>query len=170
MGIGIGANDAANAWGTCVGSGAIPLLQAVVLGGLMDWLGATTLGAGVSDTIKSGVARIDDQRCWACGYCDSRMSLYMLGMMCALAATAVFLLLASFTAMPVSTTHAVVGAIVGVTLVGTAGRGCSVGAGLPSIAASWVISPLFSGTIGAAMYYLLHRFVLMAPGAAPCHA
>ena len=88
----------------------------------------------------------------------------MLGMMAALLATSVFLLLASYTAMPVSTTHAIVGAIVGVTWVGT-GSKCRVGAGLPRIALSWVISPLFSGVIGAGMYFVLHRFVIMAAGA-----
>lgn len=73
---GIGANDAANSWGTSVGSGAITVTQAVILGGIMEWLGALGLGYGVAKTIK-GTSKTDDPQCWACGYCDSEMSLYM---------------------------------------------------------------------------------------------
>ena len=55
-----------------VGSGALPLRAAVVLGGAMEWLGAVSLGAGVAKTIK-GTTSIHDPSCWACGYCDSTM-------------------------------------------------------------------------------------------------
>merc|ERR1719361_2280631 len=55
MAFGIGSNDAANSWGTSVGSDAIPLKYAVVVGGIFEWLGATTLGYGVSGTISKGV-------------------------------------------------------------------------------------------------------------------
>jgi solute carrier family 20 (sodium-dependent phosphate transporter) len=63
--------------------------------------------AGVSDTIRKDVTDVHSPTCWACGYCDSKMSVYMLGMTAALLATAVFLILSSATSMPVSTTHAV---------------------------------------------------------------
>ena len=75
-------NDAprveANSWGTSVGSGAVTVTQAVILGGLMEWLGAVGLGYGVAKTIK-GTSKTNDPECWACGYCDSEMSLYMAG-------------------------------------------------------------------------------------------
>ena len=71
-----------------MGSGALPLRAAVVLGGAMEWLGAVSLGAGVAKTIK-GTTDIHDPTCWACGYCDSTMALYMGGMFAALVATAV---------------------------------------------------------------------------------
>lgn len=164
MAFGMGANDAANAWGTSVGSGAIGMFKATLVGGLFDWLGTVTLGAGVSDTIRKGVADVSDPSCWACGYCDSRMSLYMLGMALALLGTAAFLLLATFTAMPVSVTHAIVGAVVGMTLVGTDG-GCLNLRSIGLIAASWVTSPLLSGAIGSGMYVLLHRHVILAADA-----
>ena len=67
-----------------MGSGAVPLSVAVTLGGFGEWLGATLLGYGVSDTIKKGVADTTDPDCWACGYCDSDMSVYALGMLSAL--------------------------------------------------------------------------------------
>ncbi|EOD28854.1 putative inorganic phosphate transporter, partial [Emiliania huxleyi CCMP1516] len=154
----IGANDSANAWGATVGSGAIPLGLAVTLGGFGEWLGATLLGYGVSDTIKKGVASTTDPACWACGYCHSGMAVYAVGMLCALLAAAIFLLLATLAAMPVSTTHAIVAGVVGMTMVGSAdmdGIGCLNWAwkgGLTSIIASWVISPVLSGCIAVFIY------------------
>mmetsp|Transcript_6232 Transcript_6232/g.9566 ORF Transcript_6232/g.9566 Transcript_6232/m.9566 type:complete len:137 (+) Transcript_6232:143-553(+) len=64
MAVGIGANDASNSWGTTVGSGALSLRRAVILGGACEWLGAVTLGAGVAKTIK-GTSSIQDPQCWA---------------------------------------------------------------------------------------------------------
>ena len=153
-----GANDSANAWASSVGSGAISLRAAVVLGGFGEWLGATLLGYGVSDMIKKGVADTTDPDCWACGYCDSGMAVYAVGMLCALLAAALFLLLATFAAMPVSTTHAIIAGVVGMTMVGSAemdGVAClnwAWSGGLTSIVASWAISPLFSGAVAFAIF------------------
>ncbi len=102
----IGANDSANAWGSSVGSKAISLQGAVLIGGCAEWLGATLLGYGVSKTIQKGVAPTDDPECWACGYCDSGMPVYAVGMLCALIGAAAFLFLSTFAKLPVSTTHA----------------------------------------------------------------
>merc|ERR1719204_1646084 len=101
MAFGIGANDAANSWGTSVGFGAIGVTKAVLLCGFFEWLGATTLGYGVSKTIQKGVAKLTDQDCWACGYCHSRVSLAMGGSLGALVGASIFLLVASRTAVPV---------------------------------------------------------------------
>ena len=119
MAFGIGANDSANSWGTSVGSNAISLRNAVLLGGFSEWLGASLLGYGVSGTIRHGVAPIDDPNCWACGYCDSKMAVNAVAMLAALIGAALFLALATFTSMPVSTTHAIVGGVVGATVVAT---------------------------------------------------
>jgi phosphate/sulfate permease len=70
----------------------------------------------------AGTSKTDDASCWACGYCDSEMSLYMVAMTAALFAAGVFLILVTFTAMPVSTTHAIVGGTVGAAAVGA---GCA---------------------------------------------
>jgi sodium-dependent phosphate transporter len=145
----IGGNDSANSWGSTVGSGALGIRSAVVLGGFAEWLGATLLGYGVSGTIRKGVADTDDPECWACGYCDSAMPVYQLGMLAALIGATFFLLLATFAKVPVSTTHAIVGGVVGMTMVGAkGGAGClnwKWKGGLTSIIASWVISPVLSG-------------------------
>jgi len=155
----IGGNDSANSWASSVGSGAISLRRAVLLGGFCEWLGATLLGYGVSSTIQKGVADIDDPDCWACGYCDSEMSVYALGMLAALIGAALFLCLATFGKMPVSTTHAIVGGVVGMTIVGTSASCLNwawVG-GLSSIIASWVISPLLSGLIATVILLATKR-------------
>ena len=162
MAFGIGANDSANSWGTSVGSKAISLRLAMIIGGCMEFLGATTLGYGVSTTIQKGVSQITDPDCFACGYCDSKMSLFMVAMLSALFGAAVFLLLATFTAMPVSTTHAIVGASVGGAIVATsfACLNWSWHGGLTAIIASWFISPIFSGMIGIIMYLLTYHFIV----------
>uniref|UniRef100_A0A7S3ZFK7 Phosphate transporter n=1 Tax=Lotharella globosa TaxID=91324 RepID=A0A7S3ZFK7_9EUKA len=160
---GVGANDVANAWGTSVASGAIKLRKACLIAGFANILGAVTLGYGVSDAIQKGVADIEDPECWACGYCNSRMSLYAVGMFGALVGSSVFLLLATFSSAPVSGTHAIVGGVVGMTLAGTSGA-CldwSIG-GLGGIALSWVLSPVVAGFIGAGLYVFTDKFIMRA--------
>jgi sodium-dependent phosphate transporter len=157
----IGANDSANAWGTSVGSDAISLKKAVVLAALTDFLGAVTLGYGVSDTIQKGVSDVSDHQCWACGYCDSRMSVYSIGMFSASLSSAIFLMIASFAKMPVSATHAIVGAVVGMTI-GGVGFECLdwSDTGLGGIVASWFLSPALAGILGAAFYILTKRHIM----------
>merc|ERR1719258_441741 len=83
MAFGIGANDAANSWGTTVGSGALGLRFAILLGGVMELAGAMSIGYGVAKTIK-GVASVTDPNCFACGYCNSEMGQYSVAMFSAL--------------------------------------------------------------------------------------
>jgi len=162
MAYGIGSNDAANSWATSVGSGAISLKKAVLLCGFFEWLGATCLGMGVSSTIQKGVSDVHDPNCWACGYCNSETSVYMAGMMGALIGASIFLQLASLTSLPVSTTHAIVGGVVGMTMAG-AGADClnwEIDGGLGGIVLSWVISPVFSGAISVLGFALSRRFII----------
>jgi solute carrier family 20 (sodium-dependent phosphate transporter) len=153
----------ANAWGTSVGSGAISLRSAVLIAAVMEFLGAVSLGGGVSDTIQKGVSDINDANCWACGYCDSKMSVYQIGMFGALISTAIFLLVSSFSKMPVSATHAVVGGVVGMTMAG-AGTSCINWSydGLGGIFASWVISPVLSGLIGCGTYLFTNKVIFQS--------
>jgi len=165
MAFGIGANDAANSWATSVGSDAISISKAVILCGIFEWLGATCLGSGVSSTIQKGVSDIDDPLCWACGYCNGQSSLYMAGMMGALIGASIFLLLASLTSIPVSTTHAIVGGVVGMTMAGVGGSclNWAIDGGLGGIVLSWIISPLLSGAIAAIGFGLSRAFIINAP-------
>ncbi|QDZ21858.1 phosphate transporter [Chloropicon primus] len=161
MAYGIGSNDAANSWGTSVGSGAISLRWGCFVGGIMEWAGAVAVGYGVAKTIK-GTAKIGDPSCFACGMCNSAMSLYAVAMFSALLAASIFLLLASTTWMPVSTTHAIIGGAVGATWAATAWRclNWKLDGGLGGIVLSWVASPLLSGMIGSAAYFLTYYTII----------
>lgn len=90
----------------------------------------------------------------------------MLGMCAALLATAVFLLLSSTTGMPVSTTHAIIGAVVGMAVVGTS-PACLAWERLGRVALTWLTSPLMAGLFAASLHYSLHRAIMAAPGASP---
>ncbi|KAJ8599720.1 hypothetical protein CTAYLR_004758 [Chrysophaeum taylorii] len=153
MAFNIGANDVANAWATSVGSGAIGLARGTLIAGVANLVGAVALGSGVSTKVATAVSDIKDDSCWKCGYCDSRMTVYMLGMTTALVGASIFMLLATFTKMPVSTSHAIVGGIVGVTMAGV-GSSCVdwTYGGMLGIVLSWVISPALSGLIAAGTY------------------
>ena len=164
MAFALGANDSANSWATAVGSGAITVRRATLLGGVCEWMGAAMLGYGVSGTIRHGAAPPDDTQCWACGYCDSKMALFTVGMFSALCAAAIFLALATYTSMPVSTTHAIVGGVIGATAA-MVGFDCLVwdmDGGLGGIVASWVISPAFAGFMGVVVYYATEFLILRA--------
>jgi len=162
MAFGIGANDAANSWGTSVGSGAVSVRTGVLLCGVFEFFGATCLGSGVSSTIQKGVSEVDDPTCWACGYCDAQTSVYMGGMLGALIGASVFLLIASLTAIPVSTTHAIVGGVVGMTVagVGTECLNWAIDGGLGGIVLSWVISPILSGLIAVVCYAISMKYII----------
>jgi sodium-dependent phosphate transporter len=165
MAFAIGGNDSANSLATSVGSGAITLRNACIMGAVGEFLGATFLGAGVSSTIQKGVADITDPKCWGCGWCNSQMDVYQFGMLAALAGAAFFLLLVTFWSLPVSTTHAVVGGVVGMTMasIGTSCLNWSYTNGLTKIVAGWVISPLFAGGIGAIMYVITYFAIFKTP-------
>eukprot|EP00213_Chloropicon_mariensis_P005076 CAMPEP_0197471162 /NCGR_PEP_ID=MMETSP1309-20131121/2052_1 /TAXON_ID=464262 /ORGANISM="Genus nov. species nov., Strain RCC998" /LENGTH=595 /DNA_ID=CAMNT_0043008653 /DNA_START=72 /DNA_END=1859 /DNA_ORIENTATION=- len=161
MAFGIGSNDAANSWGTSVGSGAISLRWGCFVGGIMEWAGAVAVGYGVAKTIK-GTAKIGTEGCFACGYCNSAMSLYAIAMLSALTAAAIFLLLATTTWMPVSTTHAIIGGSVGATWAATSWYclNWKLDGGLGGIVLSWVASPLLSGLIGSVAYYTTYYTII----------
>ncbi len=147
MAWGIGANDVANAMGTSVGSGALTLKRAVIIAAVLEFSGAFLAGSHVSETVRSGIV---DPEVFA-----GDSTVFMIGMLAALLGAGLWLQLASWKGWPVSTTHSIVGAIVGFGAVYgglEAVRWGEVG----TIAVSWVISPLLSGIIS----YLIFRMVL----------
>ncbi|MCP3905344.1 MAG: inorganic phosphate transporter [Planctomycetes bacterium] len=147
MAWGIGANDVANAMGTSVGSGALTLKRAVILAATLEFAGAFLVGTHVSETVRKGIV---DPNLFA----NDGMA-FMLGMLAALLAAGVWLQIASFRGWPVSTTHSIVGAIVGFGVV-YGGFAAVHWDKVGTIVASWVISPLLSGMIS----YLVFRLML----------
>ncbi|NGX49700.1 MAG: Low-affinity inorganic phosphate transporter 1 [Candidatus Anoxychlamydiales bacterium] len=149
----IGANDVANAVSTSVGSKALTLKKAVILAGIFEFLGAYFLGGNVSKTIQSGIINPE--------VFSGDMIVFILGMISALFATSIWLNLASYFKLPVSTTHAIIGAVIGF--------GAIIG-GVHSvdwmlvltIAISWIITPLVSGFIAFFIFTMLQKKILYA--------
>jgi phosphate/sulfate permease len=144
----IGANDVANAMGTSVGSGALTLRRAIVLAAVFEFLGAFLVGSNVSETVRKGI--FDPMI-----FQDHPLTLAA-GMIAALLAAGVWLQIATYFGWPVSTTHSIVGAVVGFGVV-AAGYSQVHWFEVMSIAGSWVVSPILAGAIA----YLVFRFLLI---------
>ena len=143
MAWGIGANDVANAMGTSVGSGALTLKQAIIIAAVFEFLGAFLAGGEVTSTIRKGI--IDP------ALFEAIPDKFVLGMLSALLAAATWLLVASNRGWPVSTTHSIVGAIVGFSAVVVSVDAVNWGK-VGEISASWVVSPLLAGSIAWCLY------------------
>ncbi len=150
----IGANDVSNAMGTSVGSGALRLRQAVLIAAVFEFSGAFFLGANVSETLQKGIIDVDAF--------SMQPKILMLGMCAALLGTGLWLQTASFFGWPVSTTHAIVGAIVGFGAV-IGGVDAVHWHEVGKIALSWVISPLFSAVIAFFTFSFLRYSIFFSP-------
>lgn len=153
MAANIGANDLANAMGTSVGSGAITLTQAVVISMIANTLGAVLAGGYVTNTISKGM--IDP------ALLAGEPNKLMFGMFAALISSGICVHLATLFGLPVSTTHAIVGAVVGFGLL-SVGAGAVTWSKVVSIAVSWVISPAAGGLIAGGIYYFAEKKILSA--------
>jgi inorganic phosphate transporter, PiT family len=151
MAWGIGANDVANAMATSVGSKALTLKQAVIIAALFEFAGAFLAGGQVTSTIRKGI--ID------ANLLSGSPELLVYGMLAALLAAGMWLLVATRYGLPVSTTHSIVGAIVGFAAVGIGIEAVKWGK-VGSIAASWVISPVIAGTLAYALFRSVQRLIL----------
>jgi PiT family inorganic phosphate transporter len=148
---GIGANDVANALGTSVGSGAITVRTAILIAAVFEFLGAAIAGGHVTKTIRKDI--IDPTSI------VNNPEILVFGMMAALLAAATWLTIASFKGWPVSTTHAIVGALVGFGAVGIGIDAINWGK-IGQIAASWVISPVLGGLMAFALMMSIQRLIL----------
>ena len=151
MAWGIGANDVANAMGTSVGSGAITFKQAVIIAVIFEFAGAVLAGGEVTATVRKGILDA--------GAFSSNPELLVYGMLASLLAAATWLLIASSLGWPVSTTHSIVGAIVGFGAVGVGIEAVSWDK-VYAIIASWVVSPLIAGTMAIMIFKSLQRLVI----------
>ncbi len=151
MAWGIGANDVANAMGTSVGARALTIKQAILIAMVFEFLGAYLAGGEVTSTIRKGIIDVD--------VLGDRPELLVYGMMSALLAAGTWLLIASINGWPVSTTHSIVGAIVGFAAVGISPDVIHLGK-VGSIVASWVVSPVMAGTISFSLFMSVKIFIL----------
>lgn len=147
----IGANDVANGMASPVGAKAITLRQAVLIGGLLDFIGATFIGSHVAETIRKGIvdpATIEDPLVMS------------VGLLSALMAAGFWVFLSSWKQIPVSTTHSIVGSMVGFGLVAS-GPDAIKWWTLAGIVSSWVVSPFFACALGYLVFETIRRRVLV---------
>ena len=151
MAWGIGANDVANAMATSVGSKALTIKQAILVAAVFEFAGAFLAGGQVTSTIRKGI--IDASAV------EGNPELLIFGMLAALLSAAVWLLIASRKGWPVSTTHSIVGAIVGFAVVGI-GVDSVYWSKVSTIAASWVVSPMLSGFLAFFIFMSVQKLIL----------
>jgi len=150
---GIGANDVANAMGTSVGSGAVTVKQAIIIAAVFEFAGAFIAGGSVTATIRKGI--IDPSSI------SGSPELLVYGMLAALLAAAIWLMVASYRGWPVSTTHSIVGAIVGFAIAGIGMDAVQWGK-IGQIAASWIVSPLLGGVLALILMLSIRKLILNA--------
>ncbi len=148
---GIGANDVANVMGTSVGSGAITVTTAIIIAAIFEFAGAALAGGHVTATIRKGI--IDPTPI------AGTPEVLIFGMLAALLAAAVWLMIASSRGWPVSTTHSIVGAVVGFAMAGIGLDAVKWGK-IGQIVASWLVSPLLGGTIAFLLMISIRRLIL----------
>ena len=151
MAWGIGANDVANAMATSVGSKALTLRNAVIIAAIFEFAGAFLAGGQVTATIRKGI--ID------ASLLSNSPELLVYGMLAALLSAGIWLLVATQYGLPVSTTHSIVGAIVGFAAVGIGMEAVKWGK-VGSIAASWVVSPVIAGALAYALFRSVQILIL----------
>jgi len=150
---GIGANDVANALGTSVGSGAITVRTAIIVAAIFEFAGAALAGGNVTSTIRKGI--IDPNQI------ADRPEILVFGMLAALLAAGCWLALASAKGWPVSTTHSIVGAIVGFAVAGIGVDAVNWGK-ISQIVASWVVSPALGGGIAFMLMMSIQHLIMNA--------
>jgi PiT family inorganic phosphate transporter len=146
----IGANDVANSMASAVGAKAITIRQAIVIAGILNILGATFIGSHVTNTIRKGIISTDV-------LLDPQLALA--GALSALLAAALWVSFATWKSLPVSTTHSIVGAMIGFGIM-AGGFGTIHWGKLGAVVLSWVISPVFSLIIAFVMFKVIIRLVL----------
>jgi len=151
MAWGIGANDVANAMATSVGSKALTIKQAIVVAAVFEFLGAVLAGGAVTNTVRKSIVDTD--------LLIDSPELLIYGMLAALLAAGTWLYIASKNGWPVSTTHSIVGAIVGFAAVGIGVDAVQWGK-VGTIVMSWVASPLLAGFIAYLIYQSVQRLIL----------
>ncbi len=144
----LGANDVANSMGTSVGSKAVTLTQAVVIAGILEFLGAVIFGRNVSSTIATQVV---NPQIFA-----PQPQIFLWGMISVLIASGLWLQIATIKGLPVASSHAVIGAIAGFAWVAF-GQGAINWQSIGKICAGWLVTPLLSGMISILIFSLLAR-------------
>ena len=151
MAFGIGANDVANTLGTSIGSKVLTYRQAIVVAAVFEFAGAALIGAKVTDTVRKKIVDL--------AIYTAEPRLLMVVMLSALFGGAVWLIVASALRLPVSTTHTMIGAIMGASIAAKGGAGVN-WEKFGFVALSWVVSPVASGIISAILFLIVRHIIL----------
>jgi PiT family inorganic phosphate transporter len=150
----LGANDVANSMGTSVGSKALTLRQAIIVAGILEFSGAVLFGQGVSETLATGVVNAQ--------VFAAQPQVFLIGMVSVLIACGLWLQIATSRGLPVSSSHAVVGAIAGFSCV-AAGINAVDWRTIGTISLTWVATPVASGALAALFYSVVKYSILDRP-------
>ncbi|KAF2096029.1 phosphate-repressible phosphate permease [Rhizodiscina lignyota] len=149
----IGANDVANSFATSVSSRSLTMKQAMCIASVMEFVGAMSVGARVADTIRTKVIDVSQF--------ENEPSILMLGMTCAVIGSSVYLTIATKLGLPVSTTHSIMGGVIGVGIATLGANGVHWGwDGVAQVFAAWAIAPGIAGCFGA-IVFLITKFGVM---------
>ncbi len=151
MATGIGANDVANAMGTSVGSGALTIKQAIIIAAIFEAAGAILAGGQVTHTLSEGIIQSD--------LLASQPELVAYGMLAALCSATLWLFIASYFGWPVSTTHTIVGAVIGFGAVGL-GVQAIIWSKITTIILSWLLTPIIAGVLAYLLFESIQRLIL----------
>ncbi len=149
----IGANDVANSMAPSIGSGAVSLKHAIWIAAIAEFSGAVLVGSSVTSTIRKGI--VDP------AIFQANPEQFVLGMTAALLGAALWLNAATIMGMPVSTTHSIVGAVIGFGLISKGVEGLNY-LTLAKIVLSWAVSPLAGGLLGFGIFYFVREKILTA--------
>ncbi|GAX82464.1 hypothetical protein CEUSTIGMA_g9891.t1 [Chlamydomonas eustigma] len=161
MAWGIGANDVANSFATSVGSRTLKLWQACIIAGIFEFLGAMVLGGETTKTVASDISNVS--------MFSDVPEIYMYGMLCSVAIAGTWLLVATYWCLPVSTTHSIIGAIMGFSLVYGGWNGVMwhqergdfpYTKGFLPVVLSWFFSPIIGGVLSSIIFYLNRHLIL----------
>lgn len=154
MAWGLGANDVANAMGTSVGSRALTIKHAILIAAIFEFCGAFLAGGEVTQTISKGITKVE--------YFKDTPELLVYGMLASLLSSATWLAIASRFGWPVSTTHTIIGAIVGFTAVGIGVDAVAWNKMIP-IVVSWILSPLLGGIVSFLLFSSVQYLIFSSP-------
>merc|ERR1719197_2328395 len=152
MAFGIGANDVANTFGTSVGAKSLKIWQACIVAAITEFAGCLLMGKNVTDTVRKGIV---DPAAF-----EQNPQVLMLGMWCALAGAGSWLLIATHFSMPVSTTHSIIGAILGFGMCYGDAAATINWEKVALVIVSWVASPLLSGIV-ACLFFVGVRWAVL---------
>ena len=147
---GIGANDCANSFATSVGSGVLTLKKAVIIAAIFEFSGAVLMGSHVTDTVRKTIVDVD--------IFHKNPGALMFGMLCADFSSAIWLTIATYFKYPVSTTHSIIGAIIGFSLA-YGGKDAVDWEKVGFIVVSWIASPLLAAVFAFSVFFTIQKFV-----------